>query len=266
MTPRLRIPRTALAQALGAAAQGGAETIELPVDTPRWLGDDAPVRREGSAAAGACLIVHGSADGASVSAAPWVALAADDETLAWRIDRALVRLAGRPGIPGTLVRVHGHGVLLTGAEGAGKSHTALALLDRGHALVADDVVTLAATAGATEGRAPDEGPRGRLALRGLGIIRVREHFGDAALERRAPITLEVALAPGAAADPLTGGWAPGGLLGRPLPRLTLAPGPMTALLIEAAVRESHQAGGATAGGIAHGQARAEDRVNAARNH
>ncbi|WP_018717623.1 HPr kinase/phosphorylase [Arhodomonas aquaeolei] len=261
MTPRLRIPRTALARALGAAAHGGGETVELPVDAPRWLGGDAPVRRGTTDADGACLIVCESADAAPADGTPWMTLEADDEALAWRIDRALVRLAGRPGVPGTLVRIHGHGVLLRGAEGTGKSHTALALLDRGHALVADDLVTLAAASATPEGRAPDEGPRGRLAVRGLGVIRVDEHFGDAALARRAPVVLEVVLAPGASADPLTGGWATGGLLGRPLPRLTLAPGPMTALLIEAAVRECRQAGG-----ITHGQASAEDRLNAARHH
>ncbi|NPB02241.1 MAG: hypothetical protein GXO28_04950 [Methanopyri archaeon] len=55
----------------------------------------------------------------------------------------------------TLVEVHGIGVLLTGPRGVGKSETALELIRRGHALVADDAVVVEKDAeGNPVGRAP----------------------------------------------------------------------------------------------------------------
>ena len=47
-------------------------------------------------------------------------------------------------VHGALVQVQGVGVLLLGPSGVGKSETALELVTRGHALVADDVVELGA--------------------------------------------------------------------------------------------------------------------------
>ncbi|HDI52480.1 MAG TPA: HPr kinase/phosphorylase, partial [Bacteroidetes bacterium] len=49
-------------------------------------------------------------------------------------------------IHGTLVDVYGIGVLLTGRSGIGKSEIALDLVERGHRLVADDVVTITSRA------------------------------------------------------------------------------------------------------------------------
>src|SRR5690606_9201380 len=74
-------------------------------------------------------------------------------------------------IPGTLVEVFGHGVLLTGASGTGKSETALGLLDRGHRLVADDAVTVQPTAQGALGACPPP-LHGLLSLRDLGIVDV----------------------------------------------------------------------------------------------
>jgi HPr kinase/phosphorylase len=51
-------------------------------------------------------------------------------------------LAPRESVHGVLVQVHGVGVLLTGPSGIGKSETALALVERGHRLIADDNVLL----------------------------------------------------------------------------------------------------------------------------
>src|SRR5438552_10695902 len=45
-------------------------------------------------------------------------------------------------IHGSLVDVYGVGLLFTGKSGIGKSETALDLVERGHRLVADDVVTV----------------------------------------------------------------------------------------------------------------------------
>jgi HPr kinase/phosphorylase len=61
----------------------------------------------------------------------------------------------------------GHGVLLTGLSGAGKSDLALRLIGRGFMLVADDRVEIA------EGRAsPAASLAGLLEVRGFGIVRL----------------------------------------------------------------------------------------------
>src|SRR5262245_19374956 len=45
-------------------------------------------------------------------------------------------------VHGSLVDVYGCGLLFTGRSAIGKSETALDLVERGHRLVADDVVTI----------------------------------------------------------------------------------------------------------------------------
>lgn len=77
----------------------------------------------------------------------------------------------------TMLDVKGIGVLLRGDSGVGKSECALALIERGYSLVADDM---------TQIRLMDEreliasGPslnRGYMEVRGIGIINVAEMFG-----------------------------------------------------------------------------------------
>ncbi|HHM23585.1 MAG TPA: HPr kinase/phosphorylase, partial [Bacteroidetes bacterium] len=52
------------------------------------------------------------------------------------------KFAPRVAMHASLVDVYGIGVLLTGRSGIGKSEVALDLVERGHRLVADDVVTI----------------------------------------------------------------------------------------------------------------------------
>lgn len=94
--------------------------------------------------------------------------------------------------PGVLLRIHGVGLLLTGASGSGKSEKALALLDRGHQLVADDVVEIDRTGNRLRGRAPVR-LRGLLEVRGVGICSVTSLFGPTALRTDSVIDLVVAL-------------------------------------------------------------------------
>ncbi|MCO6441486.1 MAG: hypothetical protein J5I81_10450 [Nitrococcus mobilis] len=140
--------------------------------------------------------------------------------------------------PGTLVQVHGYGVLLQGESGVGKSETALMLLERGHQLITDDAVRIQAHAsGALLGSAP--GPlHGQLAVHGLGLLKVNELFGEAAVTSNAVIRLLVVLTTEPPpADPLYGAWTRQGWLGRSLLRLTLSSLRPRALLIETAVRQ-----------------------------
>ncbi len=248
----VRVRLDALAAALGTSEFGGAETIELPVDCPQWFGDGAPLRRYTADSEQIADIPYAwitPEPPTQPIAAPWLAVSLDDAALAWRLQRGLDRLADGTGIPGTLVRIRNHGVILTGAAGSGKSHAALELLHRGHALVSDDLVYLETAGHRLTGRAPERG-RGRLCVRQLGIIDVTAHFGDRAASRSAEPALIVELAANADADALDGGWENSGLLGRPLPRLRLSPGPMIATVIEVALQESILRRGGRGGGPA----------------
>ena len=67
------------------------------------------------------------------------------------------------------VSIDGHGVLLLGASGAGKSDLALRLIDAGAKLVADDQVIIQNSAGVLHAESPLP-IHGKLEVRGLGII------------------------------------------------------------------------------------------------
>jgi len=93
----------------------------------------------------------------------------------------------------SLVDVYGVGILLTGKAGIGKSEVALDLVERGHRLVADDVVV-----------ATQKGPnvimgsgtdlvQHFMEIRGLGIVDVRAMFGVRAIRFQKRIEVVVDL-------------------------------------------------------------------------
>lgn len=69
----------------------------------------------------------------------------------------------------TCVALGGRAVLIEGAPGSGKSSLALALIDRGAALVGDDGVLLEARSGRLFAR-PHPRTRGLLEVRNLGLL------------------------------------------------------------------------------------------------
>jgi HPr kinase/phosphorylase len=78
---------------------------------------------------------------------------------------------------GVLVDVNGVGLLLIGESGIGKSETALELVERGHRLVADDVVEISVVG---EDQLIGTSPvsvRHFMEIRGVGIIDIRSMFG-----------------------------------------------------------------------------------------
>ncbi len=77
-------------------------------------------------------------------------------------------------IHATAVARHGHGLLLLGESGSGKSDLALRLLDRGWGLIADDQVSLESNAGPLWAHCPPQLPD-QLEVRGLGIMRISSH-------------------------------------------------------------------------------------------
>ncbi len=103
------------------------------------------------------------------------------------------RFAPETTVHGVLLRVFDHGVLLIGRSGTGKSETALALLNRGHVLVADDVVRVRESPpGTLRGRCP-EGLGPHLEIRGLGVLDVAELFGRLSTVEETVVDLAIEL-------------------------------------------------------------------------
>jgi serine kinase of HPr protein (carbohydrate metabolism regulator) len=79
-------------------------------------------------------------------------------------------------VHGTAVLVGSDGVLIRGESGAGKSGLALALIERGGKLVADDRLMLSAINGRLIATPPAP-TAGRIELRGRGLINVPHERG-----------------------------------------------------------------------------------------
>lgn len=96
-------------------------------------------------------------------------------------------------VQGTMVDIMGIGVLIEGPAGIGKSETALALIERGHSLVADDITVLRRdSTGVVIGSAV-EITRYHMEIRGLGIIHVPSLFGVASMRSEMRLDLIVRL-------------------------------------------------------------------------
>ncbi len=96
-------------------------------------------------------------------------------------------------IHATLVDVFGIGVFLMGKSGVGKSETALELVERGHRLVADDMVIVRKVDESMLMGSGAELLKHHLEVRGIGIINVREIFGIRSVRNRKWIELAVTL-------------------------------------------------------------------------
>jgi HPr kinase/phosphorylase len=93
----------------------------------------------------------------------------------------------------SLVDVYGCGLLFTGRSGIGKSETALDLVERGHRLVADDVVTITRRHGDVLIGSGNQLLRHHMEIRGLGIIDVQSIFGIRAIRLQKRVEVEVHL-------------------------------------------------------------------------
>jgi HPr kinase/phosphorylase len=90
--------------------------------------------------------------------------------------------APRTTMHGTMVDVYGVGLLLTGRSSIGKSEIALDLVERGHRLVADDVVHITRQRNILRGESsPMLGQK--MEIRGIGIIDVQRLFGIRAIRK-----------------------------------------------------------------------------------
>ncbi len=94
---------------------------------------------------------------------------------------------------GVFMEVFGIGVLLTGQSGIGKSELGLELLDRGHSLIADDVVDFTQRGpGWIEGSPPPL-LANLLEVRGIGLIDVKTIFGEVSYRRKMRLDLVIEL-------------------------------------------------------------------------
>ena len=152
-------------------------------------------------------------------------------------------LAEKATIHGVLMEVLGMGVLITGDASVGKSELALELISRGNRLVADDAPEFTRVApDLVNGGCPPL-LREFLEVRGLGILNIRQMFGDSAVKRSKYLRLIVQLkrmSPQELAelDRLAGAYTTRNVLDVAVPEVTVpvAPGRNLAILVEAAVR------------------------------
>ena len=144
---------------------------------------------------------------------------------------------------GVYMEVHAIGVLITGPSGVGKSEVALELITRGHRLVADDAPQFSRIApDIIDGTCPTA-LQDFLEVRGLGIINVRELFGDSAIKTNKYLRLIIRLEPLdkdnlLQIDRLVGSYRTQRVLDLDIPEITLpvAPGRNLAVLLECAAR------------------------------
>jgi len=91
------------------------------------------------------------------------------------------------------MEIYSIGVLITGESGSGKSELALELVTRGHRLVADDAPEFTQIAPDVLDGACPELLQDMLELRGLGVLNIRQMFGDTAVKRNKYLRLVVHL-------------------------------------------------------------------------
>ena len=146
-------------------------------------------------------------------------------------------------IHGVFMEVNAIGVLITGPSGVGKSELAMELITRGHRLVADDAPLFSRIAPDIINGTCPPALQDFLEVRGLGVINVRELFGDSAVKSNKYLRLIVRLEPMEkdkllSIDRLEGSYKTRRILEMDIPEITVpvAPGRNLAVLLECAAR------------------------------
>ena len=151
--------------------------------------------------------------------------------------------APRCKVHGTMLEVAGVGVFIEGAAGLGKSETALGLIKRGHALVADDLTQLRRDSNNNLLASALPVTQYYMEIRGIGIIYVPAIFGVAAVRGEKQLDLVVTLKRQGEADAELDRTGTDNLqrefLGVSLPQLVIpvAPGRDLVNLVETAAQE-----------------------------
>ena len=129
----------------------------------------------------------------------------------------------RGNVHGSLADVYGVGLLFSGPSGIGKSEIVLDLVERGHRLVADDVVQLIRRGDTLIGRGNDF-LKHFMEIRGVGVVDVREMFGIRAIRVQKRIEVEVRLerwVEGKQYDRVGLEYETSAILGLPIPNVVL---------------------------------------------
>lgn len=149
-------------------------------------------------------------------------------------------------VHGCMLDIRGVGILIRGKSGVGKSEAALGLIERGAALVADDLVCLQNIGGEIITNSP-EASKGYLEVRGLGIVNVTNLFGLKAWRQNKRLDLIITLVPASQMEQLDRLGIERmyyKVLGERIQHIELpvAPGRDTARLIEVAAIDQHLKG------------------------
>jgi HPr kinase/phosphorylase len=148
-----------------------------------------------------CLVIAGALDGpdwmldmATSKGIPiFRTPLSTSQTVQYLMSYLSTELGPETTINGTLVDVYGIGILLRGESGIGKSECALDLVQRGHRLVADDLVRVTAKPpGILIGRSA-ETLQDYVEVRGIGIVDIGSIYGIRAIRRQKRIEVEVNL-------------------------------------------------------------------------
>ncbi len=94
---------------------------------------------------------------------------------------------------GTMMDIKGIGTMIRGSSGVGKSECALALIERGHSIVADDMTRIKLIDERELTASSMELNRGHMECRGIGIINVGEMFGVRSVRLEKRIDLVISL-------------------------------------------------------------------------
>ncbi len=105
------------------------------------------------------------------------------------------QFAMQQSVHGALIGVYGIGLLIIGSPGIGKSEVALDLVERGHRLVADDVVMVTRTSESVLMGSGTDIAKHFMEIRGLGLIDVRAMFGIRAIRFQKRVEVVVHLHP-----------------------------------------------------------------------
>ncbi len=96
-------------------------------------------------------------------------------------------------IHGVMMDIFGMGVLIQGRSGVGKSECALELIERGHRLVADDIVVLRRVGNEQLVGTCSERLRYHMELRGIGIIDIESLYGVRSIRNEEVVSLLIRL-------------------------------------------------------------------------
>jgi HPr kinase/phosphorylase len=102
-------------------------------------------------------------------------------------------LAESIGIHAVCMNVFGVGLLIRGISGIGKSESALALIEKGHRLISDDLVILKSIDNETLIGTHNGTNRDFLSLRGIGMINVPRLYGSGSFQDETVVDLDIVL-------------------------------------------------------------------------